>query len=109
MAAEKEVIVKHYAISNDPEYVLIFYSADWCAPCQKIRPHVDRLCEAKYLSYLDQRLTTVAELRKSGFKDRIPCFVKTGLFVKQQTTKIQTSSFDELDVFLDLDVSKQFE
>ncbi len=88
-----EIKVRTYKINENENIVFNAYSADWCGPCQRIKPY--------YYNYLKDYDYTETVIEKSEFKklnDKIPFFqIKMGELI---INSIQTSNHLELCKFL---------
>ena len=98
----KEIVVQQWSFPSDPSRYMMFYSAEWCKPCQRIKPHVQQLQAVGQIVLED---TITMDVKDVNHGRVIPSFDLVSTSGDKIIGSIQTSNPAELDVFLDFDVT----
>lgn len=97
---EKTLLITTYEINvvgREDEY-LIFTSASWCAPCSRIKPHVQQHVEDGYLRPISEREIPKSEAEPGLI---IPYFLRV-TDKGEVISGLQTSSVKDLDTLIGL-------
>ena len=95
----KLILVQKWKLSNSETKILHSYTAEWCGPCKRIKPHIEELQNAGKITLLGTRTIDVTEKRVGLI---IPCFDLMDSKEEVIFETLQTSKPEELHAYLDL-------
>ena len=95
---EKRICLTRYGIKGSPDECLLTYTADWCTPCNNIKPFIDEMIKKEHIQLIFSQKVKKSDLPEGT---KIPLFkiVNTESFSVIKT--IQSSKREDIANFLD--------
>ena len=77
--------LNNYILENEDSYVIIYFGADWCGPCKKLKDKISDYNKKLNICYIDidneenKEITEIYEIK----------FLPTQIFIKLKNNKVK--------------------